>query len=91
MYIPQLHNKDTVLTGSDSEETIVDKAPDVEMACLTNTWGSADVRGVANLAEAPEWAHGIDALTIGAEVWHNLTFVNICGTKQKQNKKKNRR
>lgn len=55
------------------------------MPCLTYTRGSADVRGVANLAEAPEWAHGIDALTIGAEVWHNLTFINICDTKPNHN------
>lgn len=39
--------------------------------------GSADVCGVANLTETPEGAHGIDALTTGAEIWHDFTFVNI--------------
>lgn len=38
---------------------------------------SADVRGVANFAEAPEGAHGVDALAISAEAWHHLTFVDI--------------
>lgn len=41
-----------------------------------------DVCGVANLAEASEGAHGVDALAVGAEVWHYLTFINIssiCG------------
>lgn len=37
----------------------------------------ADVCGVANLAEAPEGAHGVDTLAISAEAWHHLTFVNI--------------
>lgn len=32
----------------------------------------ADVCGVADLTETPEGAHGIDALTTGAEIWHNL-------------------
>lgn len=38
---------------------------------------SADVCGVADLTETSEGAHGIDALPIGAEIWHNFTFINI--------------
>lgn len=53
---------------------------------LTYTRGSTDVRGVANLAEAPEGAHGIDALTIGAEIWHNFAFINICAPKTPRQK-----
>lgn len=78
MYIPQLLNKDTPLTVSDLQETVADNhPPDAEMPCLTHTGRSADVCGVANLAEAPERAHGIDALAIRAEVGHDLTFINI--------------
>lgn len=39
--------------------------------------GSANVCGVASLAEASEGAHGVDALAVGAEVWHHLAFINI--------------
>lgn len=57
---------------------------------LTYTRCAAEVRGVANLAEASEGAHGVDALAIGAEVWHHLTFINICGprTQHAQHKTK---
>lgn len=65
----------------------MDKFPDAAMPRLTYTRGAADICGVANLAEAPEWAHGVDALTVGAEVWHHLTLINICGPKQKQDQK----
>lgn len=41
------------------------------------TRGAADVCGVAHLAEASERAHGIDALTVAAKVWHNLAFIDI--------------
>lgn len=78
----ELPNKDTLLTVSDLQETVADKLPDTEMSCLTYTRSSTDVCGIAHLAEAPERAHGVDALTIGAQVWHNLTFINICGPKQ---------
>lgn len=53
---------------------------------LTYTRGSADVCGVASLTETPERAHGIDALTIGAEIWHNFTFVNVCAPKTPRQK-----
>ena len=48
------------------------------MSFLTYARGSADVCGVANLTETPEGAHGVDALTTGAEVWHDFTFINVC-------------
>lgn len=38
---------------------------------------SADVGSVANLAEAPEGAHGVDTLAISAEAGHDLTLVDI--------------
>lgn len=45
---------------------------------LTYTSCPADVGGVANLAEAPEGAHGVDTLAIRAEVRHHLTFIDVC-------------
>lgn len=51
---------------------------------LTYTRRPADVRGVADLAEASEGAHGIDALAASAQVWHHLTFINICGQEDKR-------
>lgn len=62
--------------------------PEGETRHLTYARGAADVCGVANFAEAPEWAHGIDALTIAAKVWHNFAFVDICGQQQPQNENK---
>lgn len=52
---------------------------------LTDASCPADVGGVANLAEAPEGAHGVDTLAIRAEVRHHLTFVDVCtaGNKEK--------
>lgn len=56
------------------------------MSFLTYTRRSADVCGVADLTETPEGAHGIDALTTGAEIWHNFTFINICAPKTPRQK-----
>lgn len=53
---------------------------------LTHAGGPTDVRGVASLAEAAEGAHGVDALAIGAQVWHHLALINICGSKTEPNK-----
>lgn len=45
---------------------------------LTITRCANYVSGIASLAKATEGAHGVNALPIPAQVWQDLTFINIC-------------
>lgn len=51
---------------------------------LTYAGRPADVGGVANLAEAAEGAHGVDALAVRAEARHHLTLVDVCAGREER-------
>lgn len=45
---------------------------------LTITRCASYVSGIASFAKAPEGAHGVNALPIPAQVWQDITLINIC-------------
>lgn len=48
------------------------------MLNLTNARCATYVSGIANFAKASEGAHSVNTLSISTQLWHDLTFINIC-------------